>query len=132
MPRNLMGHLFRISAVTLLLVYSFGHVVDVRNHARGTQKESTCDSTLMILVLLSQQEFGFQPMGVDLANFDLGDLQPYFAELGATQGRITTTDAVVTDLIGSDSITGDDANCALLRAEVESSALQQLEANARY
>lgn len=131
----------KIFSLGLSLLLSFTLVLSPAH----TQQGITCDSTLMLMVLLATVHYNYES-SFDLSSFAFGQLQPLFdqtqsdqggeagggdeeqagVESGASSGGNVTLD-MSQGTLEPGNIDGEPTECAELRSEVELFLLSQLQ-----
>ncbi|MCC6613371.1 MAG: hypothetical protein IT320_07815 [Anaerolineae bacterium] len=81
--------LILIAAFACLIPFAFAPATSAQVVEAGAA--TTCDSTLILLVLLAERDYGYQS-SLDVATFEKGQYSPYYdAMMGMGEGDIATT-----------------------------------------
>jgi hypothetical protein len=90
-------------ALALTLIAGFAFAPSIKRVEAQETSLTTCDSTLMLLVLMAQQGFGYTPTStsIDLSTFERGQFRGYFDEMSMAMG---------TDQTGQQGAQGSDQN----------------------
>ncbi len=131
--------LSRMSVLCTVLLFAFAPAFTHATNAQDSMTH-TCDSTLITLLFIAENDFGYHSMTMDTSTFEKGEYAPLFeammANMDSSMGD--TTMAPTEEMMGSDMTTEDssmmggdmmtlqpgvvadeDPACTALRADLE-------------
>ncbi len=93
----------------------------------------TCNSTLITLLFIAENDYGYHSMSMDTSTFEKGEYAPLFQSMMAQQSMMTPTEEPMsmteepmsmteTDMmmLQPGAVAGEDPACTALRADLES------------